>query len=256
MPNRKLSRAKDLLESLKHELSVFLDSKPYRIATKRDNERRLIYFLSEVREIPEKIPTLVGEILQNLRSALDHKAYELFTRNSNGDGRHVYFPIAVDQVSYEANKERKTKGLSQAAKNFIDSIKPYKEGNIILWQINELNNLDKHRALVTSGSAFQGMDIGAHAMNLMIEKFGGIPKDFPKMPLFIKPADNLFPLRTGVELFIDGPDAKEIPDIQFTFQVVVNEPGVVEGEDVISLLEKMVDEVEKQISDIARALGI
>lgn len=256
MSNRKLNRAKDLLGSLKQELSIFLDSKPYRIGTKRDTERRLIYFLKEVGEIPENIPTLVGEILQNLRSALDHKAYELFTSNSSGDGRHIYFPIAADQASYEANKERKTKGMSQPAKDFIDSIKPYKEGNVILWQINELNNLDKHRALVTSGAAFKSMDIGAHAMNLMMEKFGGVPKDFPKMPLFIKPADNLFPLKTGVELFIDGPDAKEIPDMQFIFQVVVNEPGIVEGEDVISLLERMVCEVEKQISDIAKKFGV
>jgi hypothetical protein len=254
--SRKLNRAKELLESLRKEVKIFLDSQPYRIGTKRDSDARLIYFLTEVKEVPENITTLAGDILQNLRSALDHKAYELFRANSAGEGKHVYFPIDRDKASYEASKERKTKGMSQAAKDFFDSIKPYKDGNHILWQIHELNNLDKHRTLVTSGSKFESMDIGAHAMNLMMEAFGGTPKDFPKMPLFIRPADNLFPLTAGQELFIDGPNAKEIPDMQFVFKVVINESNIAEGEEITQLLDNMTKEVEKQISDISTTLGI
>lgn len=254
--SRKLNRARELLESLKNEVKIFLDSQPYRIRAKRDDDARLIYFLTEVKEVPENIPTLAGDILQNLRSALDHKAYELFQANSGGEGRHVYFPIDGDRGSYEANKERRTKGMSQAAKDFFDSINPYEEGNHVLWQIHELNNLDKHRTLVTSGSKFKSMDVGAHVMNSMMEAFGVAPKDFPKMPLFIQPADNLFPLTAGQELFIDGPNAKEIPDMQFTFQVVINEPNIAEGEEITQLLDNMTKEVEKQISDISTTLGI
>ena len=256
MNNRKLNRAKELLESLKVEVGVFLDSQPYGIATMRDKEARLVYFLAKVKDVPESISTLAGDILQNLRASLDHKAYELFQSNSTGLGRHIYFPIESDETKYEANKERKTDGMSQAAKDFIDSIRPYKEGNSILWQIHELNNLDKHRTLITSGSGFKSMDIGAHAMNIMMDAFGGTPKDFPKMPLFIRPTDNLFPLTVGKALFIDGPNAKEIPDMQFVFQAVINEPGIAEGEEIIDFLERMTKEVEKQISDISKNLGV
>ena len=256
MNNRKLNRAKELLKSLKEEVKTFLGSQPYRIGTKRDKERRLVYFLTEVGNVPESIPTLTGDILQNLRAALDHKAYELFQYNSTGLGRHIYFPIESDEVKYEENKERKTNGMSQIAKDFIDSIKPYKEGNHTLWQIHELNNLDKHRTLITAGSGFKSMDIGAHVMNIMMEAFGGIPKDFPKMPLFLRPADNLFPLTVGKELFIDGPDAKEIPDMQFVFQIVINEPNIAEGEEIIEFLDRMIEEVEKQILDISNNLRV
>lgn len=256
MSSRKLDRAEELLESLKIEAKNFFDSRPYLIGTRRNEDGRLVYFLDKAKEVPENIPTLVGEILQNLRSALDHKAYELFQVNSAGEGRHIYFPIDSDHATYEANKERKTKGMSQVAKDFFDSIRPYKEGNHTLWQIHELNNRDKHRTLVTSGSAFKSMDIGAHVMNLVMKEFGGAPKDFPKMPLFIKPADNLFPLSPGKELFIDGPNAKEISDMQFTFQIVIDEPNVVEGEEVIEFLEKATKEVGAQISNISKTLGV
>ena len=93
MSSRKLDRAKELLKSLREEVKTFLDSQPYRLGTKRDSEARLIYFLTEVKEVPESIPTLAGEILQNLTSALDHKAYELFQTNSTGLGCHARWRV-------------------------------------------------------------------------------------------------------------------------------------------------------------------
>ncbi len=89
-----------------------------------------------------------------------------------------------------------------------------------------------------------------------MEVLGGIAKDFPKVPLFIRPADNPFPLTIDKELFIDGPNAKEIPDMQFVFQIVINEPDIAEGEEIIELLERMTKEVEKQISGISDSLGV
>lgn len=250
--SRKLNQAKKLLNYLKEDVKTFFDSQPFQIATKRDNAMRLIYFVSKADQQPESISAFIGDILQNLRSALDHKAYELFKANSNELGRHIYFPIEKSKETYEAIKERRTHGMSQKSKDFIDLIKPYKEGNYILWQLHELNNLDKHRTIITSGSGFNGVDVDAYVRN--IPNF--IPKDFPKMPVYIKPADNLFPLTVGKELLTDMPNAAEIPDMQFNFQLVINEPGITEGEDIFLFLEKLITEVDKQISDISNNLGI
>ena len=47
----------------------------------------------------------------------------------------------------------------------------------------------------------------------------------PIIDAFFRPADILFPLKWGGELFIDGRDAKVNERLQFRFNVALNEPG-------------------------------
>jgi len=245
--NLKFERAKEVLVLLNIEIDAFLKSRPYRVGAIREEDQRLSYVLTKVDDCQPRVSILIGDIIQNLRSTLDHIAYKLFTLNSEGLGKHIYFPIASDRVKYESEKIRKTEGMSETAKQLIDSVEPYKEGNKILWQIHELNNIDKHRTLITSGSSFHSVDVGAHMMKMMRDSFGAGIEQFPEIPLFIRPADNLFPLQLEQVLFVDGPGADPIPNMSFKFQLVLNEPGIAEGTEVTTLLEAMCNEVEKQI---------
>lgn len=244
----KIERARQLKEELQKEIKSFFDSQPYKIDTKSDSQsKRLIYYLIKADEVPEKIALITGDIIQNLRSSLDHLAYKLFTTGpGNGtDGQHIYFPIANDFDQYEKDKNRKTEGLIQQAKGLIDAVKPYKGGNDTIWKIHQLNNIDKHRLLVTVGASFGSMDIGKHLQKSMTESFPDI--NMPAIPLFIKPADNLFPLKVGDDLFVDGPNAKPIPDMQFKFDIVLNEPGIVEGESLIKILQTMIGSIDSLV---------
>ena len=241
----KTQRANEHLQELTQEVTSFFDSIPYKVGTKVDpSSRKLIYYVQNAEDPPEKVALLAGDVIQNLRSALDQLAYQLFMKNSGGIGsvRNIYFPIAKDFSSYEARKQSDTNGMSVTAKALIDEIKPYKGGNDTLWQIQELNIIDKHRALVTVGSSFQSLDIGANMSAVMKESFPD--KDIPSFSLFLKPADILFPLATGKELFFDAPDAKPNPEMQFRFNIVLNEPDIIEGEPIIEALQAMVSEVE------------
>jgi hypothetical protein len=244
----KIEHAKWHMELLQEELNKFLDTHPYKIATKRDSKtKRLIYYLKDVNEVPERISLLAGDVIQNLRSALDQLAYQLFRLNAGSrvSATHVYFPIADNLNGYEKKKIRDTKGMKQKSVDLIDVIKPYKGGNDKIWQIHKLNIIDKHRLLVTVGSSFQSFDIGA----LMHEKMKEVVPEFNIQPLqvFIKPADNLFPLKKGDELFIDEPNAQEKPNMQFRFNVVLHEPGIIEGELIMDALQSMFNTVEKLI---------
>jgi hypothetical protein len=145
---KKLDRAKEHFTELQNEVNSFFALQPYRVATKRDPQtKRLIYYLSEVKDVPAKIAIISGDIIQNLRSSLDHLAYELFIKGTQGtqSGRHVNFPISKDFTTYQKNKNDNTRGISQADKTLIDGLRPYKGGNNILWEISFLNNIDKHR---------------------------------------------------------------------------------------------------------------
>ena len=200
--------------------------------------------------MPVELACITGDIIQNLRSALDHLAYDLWVKESNGQGRDdkIYFPIDKDEATYNRSKTGKTQGISAQSLAIIDSLKPYKGGNDALWRIHTLNNRDKHRLLVTVGSSFQSVDIGAHMMQSM-RRMPSTPRDvlsnLPDLSLFLKPADNLFPLKVGEDLLVGGEDDEENPKMQFRFNILLHEPSVVEGEPVTEVLAAMIAETER-----------
>lgn len=247
-PRRKIERAKKHIQELRLELQAFFDTRPYVVGTKRSPEtRQLIYYLIDVRQTPAMIPVIAGEVLQNFRSALDHLAYQLVLIGTGQPGPfpHVYFPIFDSAEKYEAGKMRQIRGMRQEAIDALDALKPYGGGNEVLWRIHRLNNVDKHRLLITVGSAFTGLDIAPHMMSLVAKT---LPKDFEGIPvlpaIFLRPADRLFPLKAGDELFIDHPDAEVNEQTQFRFDVALSETGIVEGEPLIKALEEMSDTVD------------
>jgi hypothetical protein len=74
----KVERAKKHIRELQHERDSFLQKKPYVISTKRDQQtRQLIYYVESVQELPPDLSLIAGDVLQDLRSALDHLAYQL-----------------------------------------------------------------------------------------------------------------------------------------------------------------------------------
>ncbi len=210
-PLVKVARAKMHIDALEAELQSFFATKPYVIGTKRDPDtRQLIYYMVNVGETSDSVAAIAGDALQCLRSALDHLAYQLVLAGTGQAGPffHVYFPIANSFAKYEAKKSGRLKGASDAAIAAIDAVKPYKGGNDSLWLLHTLNNIDKHRLLITVGSAAR-----------------------------------MCPLKPGDELFIDGPDAQPNVEMQFRFDVAFSEPGIPD-DPVVETLQKMAVEVE------------
>lgn len=246
----KVERAKELLGSLIAEQRAYLDSDPYVVATKRDPEsRRLIYYVESVRPVPLKLSALLGDTIHNLRSALDHLAYQLVLLGTGTTpSSQIYFPIAEDPAKYLDQRRRQLKGAKPAATATVDGLKPYKGGNDELWMLHRLNNIDKHRVLITAGSAFRSMNIGPHLHRTMQEHLGSSPmgEKFKEIrfDLLLRPADREFPLAAGVELFIDGPDAKVNEEIQFRFEVAFGEPGIAYGVPMVETLASLVKRVE------------
>lgn len=80
-----------------------------------------------------------GDIIQNLRSSLDHLAYQLVMVGTDDVGpknvRRIQFPIAEDFAAYETRKAVQVEGMRDDAKCAIDAAKPYKGGNDNLWHI-------------------------------------------------------------------------------------------------------------------------
>lgn len=89
-----------------------------------------------------------GDVIHNLRSALDHLANQLVWANRQTPSHQVEFPVAEDESRYKKTKAAKVEGISPDAVKAIDALKPYGSGNEALWRLHSLDNVDKHRMLL------------------------------------------------------------------------------------------------------------
>jgi len=106
------------------------------------------------RFMPFESVAIAGDAIQNLRSALDHLAYQLILVNGKQPTRWNGFPICEDLAAYKREKRGKVKGMRPEAKEAIDRVKPYGGGNDPLWVLHSLNIVDKHRLIFTVGTEF------------------------------------------------------------------------------------------------------
>ena len=80
--------AKKHISDLEREVEAFLASEPYEIETKPDPGRPncVKYYVASISsEPPISIPFIAGDVLFNLRAALDHLAHKLALANGTTD---------------------------------------------------------------------------------------------------------------------------------------------------------------------------
>lgn len=106
------------------------------------------------------IPAIAGDAVHNLRSALDHLAFQLAEVGiARGEKpvekwEDVQFPIGNGPDGYKSMKARRVQGMTREAIEAIDALYPYKGGNHALWLLRQLDNTDKHNFIITAGSNF------------------------------------------------------------------------------------------------------
>lgn len=88
--------------------------------------------------------------------------------------------------------------------------------------------MEKHRLLITVGSQFQSLDLGAHRVAMLRHAAAEpnrhmLPKDILDLSAFFKPKSSAIQIAAGTELFIDAPDAEPNPEMQFRFNVPLHE---------------------------------
>lgn len=247
----KVHRAREHGVQLMHEIKTFLDSDPYKIATKIDpDDQKVIYYLTSVHQTPPQLSAIVGDVIQNLRSALDHLAYQLVLAGGGTPSTQTYFPVCDSVNRYKSEKPNKLKGVHPDAVKAIDVIRPYKGGNDVIWQLHKLCNVDKHRLLITVGSAFRSFNMGPLIRPKMVELWEGMGRSGDEVPftdVFVRPADRMCPLKVGDELFYDNPGSKAKEDLQFVFDIGFSESGVIDGAPVLETLQEMIDTVDSII---------
>jgi hypothetical protein len=140
-----------------------------------DRQRRAILRVKNLRQPPEEISLLIGEFVYSVRSALDHAAYDLTewesgTPLSGTIAKSSAFPIFNNGREYRKREKNgkpsrgsglyKIRGMSRDMRAVVERLQPYhRQKNPsarLLWLLEELANVDKHRLLPLTAAALVG----------------------------------------------------------------------------------------------------
>ena len=150
----KINRASDEISWLKRDMDRFCENIRQSIVHEVHKEaaKQIWVYRGETREPPIEWSVRLGEILYNLRSALDHLVWQLVLANEQKPGRRNAFPIVNDEGHWQ-NATRRLTGVTPRVEAVIERLQPYTGGLGFLfdvskfWTLNELCNIDKHRHL-------------------------------------------------------------------------------------------------------------
>jgi hypothetical protein len=212
----RLQRAEEHFEAIKAQLLAYYDSDPCEISGEFDpNAEHPIITRIKVAPLPMRINTLVGEFLHDLRSSLDHLAWQLVEHNGGAPTENTSFPVL--KIGPTPNKQgvqpppTVVGGVSEDAMAIIEDAQPYKWGEHYathpLWVLHQLWNIDKHRHVLARGSRTDGFTISEDTPAFKFTgRLGKTTKDC-------------------AELILVPDDPTVEMDLYTTFEVVIYEPG-------------------------------
>lgn len=97
--------------------------------------------------LPPEASIVAGEVVYQLRSALDVMTCEMARWSGATDTSKTYFPMARDQVFFDApSTQRKIAALSPDRQGLIQSLRPYDDADLLA--LNALANFDRHDDLL------------------------------------------------------------------------------------------------------------
>jgi hypothetical protein len=227
-------------------LRRFIESDPCGITPERDPQtQEVVYRVTHNVVVPSDLRLMAGDVLQNLRSALDYLACALVAANGGKVSSQIGFPVlekAPPTPNDEASFARKIKGMRQEAVDLVLCCQPYVSGDKDLWRLHELNRREKHRLLLTVGGFINNWSIAQHidATNPPLEVMERMGRAFASEDTWTHVRLSSFPLKAGDEVFRDFPNAKVNEKIKFGIQVAVNEAGVCDAEPLLGVLHNSI----------------
>jgi hypothetical protein len=245
----KVERAKEHLEQLEAEATAFLAREPYAVVAEEEPASGDKVWRVKVKEQPpQKWGVLIGEAVHALRSALDLMVCALVERNGQQVTDQSGFPIVPSEGDLKAALP-KILGVSPPAADMIRGFRPYKGGDEQLWMLHRLDIADKHRLLIVVGAAHRNVIV-----SFRFPKADWLPPDFRSPEIALRPADRLFPIQDGVEVFRVMRQAREVgdpPEPRFTFEMSFGGREFPSGVPLSPTLQQLASRVDEILSALS-----
>lgn len=149
-PRLKLERAAIHIREFEALSETYLADEPYTICVEYDLDHRPSVKVVFLRPIPPMASAIVGDVVHNLRSALDHLAADMIRTSSKMPTKKTRFPIHKDKAGFEGGVTQDLMGAEPKFVDFIMNLKPF--GNTPesrpFYDIARMNNDDKHLLLI------------------------------------------------------------------------------------------------------------
>jgi hypothetical protein len=182
-------------------------------------------------EVPCHLSVIIGDVIHNLRAALDLLASDLVLM-VGGNTKDVYFPFSNDADGFEEMiKKRHFDHAGEDIVGIVRSLKPYKGGNDLLRALHDLDITDKHKTLIPT----------VH--------YAGI-KNFQMLnasgPLLTINDMHCGPIRDGMVL-MSLPPARNVSigqSFQPSLKITLDEDPLTEGKDIVQMLDEFVSLVD------------
>jgi len=166
-PRLKVKRANQHIDAVEKLIVDFSNDPGHKIVSKTDPSGLTKLMFEPGDSLSAEVGLSVGDAVHNLRAALDHVMTALVTHLVPGCTKeHIYFPIRQDEAGVkdalkngEVGKAMATTVGQKIAAVILDAIKPYGTREQLLPMLSKLDNIDKHRFILTLFSA-GGMKTG------------------------------------------------------------------------------------------------
>ncbi|SDA99353.1 hypothetical protein [Mesorhizobium qingshengii] len=232
----KVERSKIHAEQFKSSIAEFFATNPYRAVIDPNStnaSKQLI--IEQIEPTPKTLPLIIGDVIHNLRSALDHLASDLVLfKKASLDS--VYFPTGVDKDGYHNALTKPIRKAGLDAIKRLAKVEAYYGGNgAIIRALHDLDVADKHRAIVPTLNRALVTNIRAVG--------GGYDLFFAGITLpVVNGRASLLKDYVGVDIQFD--EAKPL-DVSF------GEPPLIASESIGETLEKMTKAVVAIIDSFA-----
>jgi hypothetical protein len=154
----KLQRADEHLETLAGEMAAFLNADPSPLGFTiphfdPETKWHVVYAYVE-EEPPDRLGVILGDVLHNIRSALDHLVWQLVILNGGTPKKGMggnSFPIALTEAQWTKALKGPLLGVSEDHCAIIEKTQPYKQGDkaeqTYFGWLQFLSNTDKHQVV-------------------------------------------------------------------------------------------------------------
>jgi hypothetical protein len=238
-PRLKLDRAKKHLNDLEEGVNRFFETDPYELFVEDNLEAgQRQHKIRRVDPVPDALGLIAGDVIHNLRSALDHLVWQLVIANGKKpDDMRTEFPVWSKEAGFKKGKPGRAKGISKEALNVLYGLKPYQGGNDALWLLHQLDIVDKHRLLLAVASVAKGVviDFGGLA-NEWFDKAPG--EAFEPVKIGINAAEPEI-LAPNIVVFGQPLGSNEHDDVEITIAVSLDEATIPRGEPVVETLSQL-----------------
>jgi hypothetical protein len=149
----KLDRAEDGLEEINEAIVEYLGEKNYTVEGEFDRDTSKYVLRGRVTKHTLEIGVIAGEIVHNLRSALDHLAWQLALLTTPTPYALTAFPIALTPGEFGSKKGQAMIGdIGSKHRALIETFQPYNGTQqawtpLALGDLRVLSNTDKHRVI-------------------------------------------------------------------------------------------------------------